>query len=114
MRKTVLTLMGALFLFSPIVQAERIQLKDVDKYYGNLTAVNHDDHELTAFNKRKKKEGLFNWDDKTQFIYNKKPIDASTLKIGQSLIIYYTNIKGENKIHRLTVRKTRKRKKIAS
>ena len=82
-----------------------------ERYYGKVTDVDHAQRRMTVHNARRKADAVFQWDEGTRVISNKKPIPASDLKIGQSLIVSYVASDRGNRAQRITVRAPSKAKR---
>ena len=59
------------------------------RFYGKITSVDREHHQLTVHNAKQKVDASFQWDDKTSVTQNKQATSASELKVGQSLIVSY-------------------------
>jgi hypothetical protein len=74
------------------------------RFYGKIVSVDQAQRSLTVHNAKQKADATFRWDDKTGMTSNKKPIPASELKVGQSLIVSYVAQDDVNHAMKITVR----------
>lgn len=112
MKKLMLTMLGIMVLSPLSIRAAQLETPSAQKkFYGQIMAIDANQNAMTVSNKRKKLEEKFKWNNETKIVFNKKEVSASILKIGQNLIIYYTDDNGFNNVHRLTVRKPYERSK---
>jgi hypothetical protein len=79
------------------------------RFYGKITAVDREHHQLTVHNAKQKTDASFQWDDKTSVTQNKQATSASDLKVGQSLIVSYLTQDDVNRATRIAVRTPFKR-----
>ena len=59
---------------------------------------------LTVHNNRQEIDSKFQWDAQTGMSFNKKPISAGDLKVGQFLMVSYVSENNVNKAQRISVR----------
>lgn len=79
------------------------------RFYGKITSVDREHHQLTVHNAKQKTDASFQWDDKTSVTQNKQPTSVSDLKVGQSLIVSYLTEDDVNRATRISVRTPFKR-----
>ena len=86
------------------VAAEPSEAGAADRFYGKITAIDHNQRNLTVHNKKQKMDAQFQWNQQTAMVFNKKAIPATELKVGQSLIVSYVTENDLNQAKKITVR----------
>jgi len=94
-----------------LVQAKESKTGSLERFYGKITTVNVDKKTVTVYNKKRKTEAGFRWNNETKLIHKKKAFDPQKFKVDQYLIISYVSKDDENLAKRITVRVPYKRKK---
>ncbi|MCG3205891.1 MAG: hypothetical protein KCHDKBKB_02614 [Elusimicrobia bacterium] len=106
MKKFILTLVSLGIFATNLIQAAEkpAAFSGADRFYGKITAIDHNQKNLTVHNTKQKMDARFEWSDQTAFISKKKPISVTELKVGQSLIVGYVTENNTHLAQRVTLR----------
>lgn len=105
MKNAVLAFLGlACLAASPLIAVEKTAATG-ERFYGKITAVDHAQKSVTVHNKKQDIDARFTWDDKTSVISEKKSVQPTELKVGQSLMVSYITENNLNKAQRISVRR---------
>lgn len=107
MKRIIAPLFGVVMLLSGVASAEGKPASQ--RFYGKVVSVDAARRNVAVHNTRQKLDASFQWDEKTRVIQNKKPVSASDLKVGQSLVVSYIADANVNRATRITVRTPFKR-----
>jgi len=94
-----------------LVQAKETKTSNLERFYGKIIDVNLNKKMVTAYNKKRKQETDFRWNNETKVIHKKKAFDPKKFKVDQYLIISYVTENDVNLAKRITVRVPYKRRK---
>ena len=104
MNRTIVPLIGLVSLtFSPAMAADKLATA-AERFYGKIVSIDQSAKNLTVHNNRQQLDTTFKWDEQTGVSFNKKPISASELKVGQFLMVSYVMENDVNKAKRISVR----------
>ena len=74
------------------------------RFYGKIVSIDQAKRSLVAHNARQGNDETFQWDGDTGVTFQKTPMKASELKVGQSLAIWYEKNDDGNRATRIMVR----------
>ncbi len=102
MKKLILPIL-TIALFWTVAAAEKTGTPAM-RFYGKITAINTAQKNVTVHNQRQDMDAVFQWNDGTDVRLNKKDINATDLKVGQSLMVSYTTEGNANVAKLISVR----------
>ena len=105
MKNAVLALISIACLnLTPLKAADLPVSNPGDRFYGKITAIDHAQKSVTVHNNKQNMDARFRWSDQTTVISDRKAIQPTELKVGQSLMVSYVTENDLNKAQRITVR----------
>lgn len=107
MKNIALALLSLACLAFPVRAAEMMGAMPGatgERFYGKITGIDHNKQSVTVHNAKQNTDARFNWSDQTTIISDRKPIPATELKVGQSLVITYVTVNDLNHAKHINVR----------
>ena len=109
MKNIMLAGLGIILLIGGPLLAAKKSVRGLDRFYGNITAIERAEKQITVFNRKRNQEKTFKWADETQVFFKKKAIPVANIEEGQPVIVYYDGKRTNQPVQRITIRKTPKK-----